>query len=203
MTQINFEDEEFNEEIKSLFNEIKKIGDTEGEEMIKEIEERLGFSLSEFESSLYEVLNKKNVSFKKLHVDAVEPKYAFDSDSGFDLYSVSDIHLTGFERGLVPTGLSFNIPENLELQIRTKSGLAINQGLVVLNSPGTVDQGYTGEIKVILMNMNNSGVTIKKGQKIAQGVFCPVECGKKIYFEETNELKNTDRNEKGFGSTGI
>jgi dUTP pyrophosphatase len=81
--------------------------------------------------------------------------------------------------------------------------LALKQGLVVLNSPGTIDQGYTGEIKVILMNMNNTPMTVNKGQKIAQGVLCSVESGKKIYFEETSEIEEKDRNDNGFGSTGI
>lgn len=194
---------ELNEEVKNLFEEIKKIGQNEGDEMTKEIEERLGFSLHEFESALYDALNKKPIIYKKLHPDAIEPSYAYETDSGFDLLSVEQIQFLPFERKLVPTGLSFSIPEGFEIQIRTKSGLALKQGLVVLNSPGTIDQGYTGEIKVILMNMNNTPMTVNKGQKIAQGVLCSVESGKKIYFEETSEIEEKDRNDNGFGSTGI
>jgi dUTP pyrophosphatase len=197
------EDPELNDEVKSLFDEIKKISQDQGDEMMKEIEERLGFSLYEFESALYDVLNKKPIIYKKLHPDAEEPSYAYETDSGFDLISVEQINFGPFERKLVPTGLSFNIPEGFEIQIRTKSGLALKQGLMVLNSPGTIDQGYTGEIKVILMNMNNSPLTVNKGQKIAQGVLCAVESGKKIYFEETSEIEEKDRNDNGFGSTGI
>ena len=197
------EDFELNEEVKNLFDEIKKVGEEQGDEMMKEIEERLGFSLYEFESALYDALNKKPIIYKKLHPDAVEPSYAYETDSGFDLLSIEEVNFGPFERKLVPTGLSFNIPEGFEIQIRTKSGLALKQGLMVLNSPGTIDQGYTGEIKVILMNMNNTSLTVNKGQKIAQGVICAVESGKKIYFEETSEIEEKDRNDNGFGSTGI
>jgi dUTP pyrophosphatase len=148
-------------------------------------------------------LFKVEVSFKKLHPDAVAPNYAYGLDSGFDLFSVEEIGMLPFERKLIPTGLSFDIPDGCEIQVRTKSGLAINQGLMVLNSPGTVDKGYTGEIKVILMNMNNFAVTIKKGQKVGQAVLCPVFNGNKVKFAEKNELGLSDRGDKGFGSTGI
>lgn len=197
------EDPELNDEVKNLFEEIKKFGEEQGDEMMKEIEERLGFSFYEFESALYDALNKKALLFKKLHPDAIEPTYAYETDSGFDLFSVEEVKFAPFERKLVTTGLSFSIPEGFEIQVRTKSGLALKQGLMVLNSPGTIDQGYTGEIKVILMNMNNTSLTVNKGQKIAQGVICAVESGKKIYFEETSEIEEKDRNDNGFGSTGI
>jgi dUTP pyrophosphatase len=104
---------------------------------------------------------------------------------------------------LIPTGLRFSFDEGTELQIRPKSGLAINQGLTVLNTPGTVDAGYTGEIKVILFNTNNSEVTINKGMKIAQAVFCPVINGRYINLNRVDEIKEKDRKDNGFGSTGI
>jgi len=203
MKDIDLNNEELNEEVRNLFDEIKKIGEQEGHDMMKDIEERLGFSFYEFESALHDALNKRALLYKKLHPDATPPSYAYDTDSGFDLTSVEEVSFLPFERKLVPTGLSFDIPEGFEIQIRTKSGLALKQGLVVLNSPGTIDQGYTGEIKVILMNMNNVGITVNKGQKIAQGVLCSVESGKKIYFEEVSEFEDKDRSDNGFGSTGI
>ena len=106
-------------------------------------------------------------------------------------------------RALVPTGLKFDIPLNYELQIRSKSGLALKQGLMVLNSPGTVDQGYTGEVKVIIFNTTNEKIKIIKGQKIAQGVLAPVVSGQWINLVSVKDLDNKDRNNNGFGSTGI
>jgi dUTP pyrophosphatase len=107
------------------------------------------------------------------------------------------------ERKLIGTGLKFNIPQNYEIQIRSKSGLALKQGLMVLNSPGTVDQGYLGEIKVILFNTSNQVVKIQKGQKIAQAVLTPVVSGKWVTLKEVASLEEKDRSDNGFGSTGI
>jgi dUTP pyrophosphatase len=153
------------------------------------------------------MINKDNLKalIKVQYVDSIskDPKYAYTTDSGFDLYSVEEVNFTPFQRKLVPTGLSFDIPEGYEIQVRTKSGLALNQGLMVLNSPGTVDQGYTGEVKVILMNMNNHNVKVDKGQKIAQAVLCPVVSGKWVNLNEVNQLENKDRSDNGFGSTGL
>ncbi len=197
-------DPELNDEIKRLFEEIKNFKDDndDDEDIMSEIESRLGLPFEDFEKLLSEVLTKKPLFYKKLHQDAVDPKYAYETDSGFDLHSAEEIHFLPFERKLVPTGLSFDIPEGFEIQVRTKSGLAIKQGLMVLNSPGTVDQGYTGEVKVILMNMNNNEVTVEKGQKVAQGVLCPVESGKKVSLVE-DDFEDKERGSNGFGSTGI
>ena len=157
----------------------------------------------EMEVEMFNNFNKKVLSVKKLNQDAVLPSYNYPSDSGFDLYSTTDILITPFGRALVPTGLSVQFEEGLEIQVRTKSGLAINQGLMVLNSPGTVDQGYTGEIQVIVFNTNNTTVTIPKGMKVGQGVLCPVVQGKFVSFEKVEQLENKDRGNNGFGSTGI
>jgi dUTP pyrophosphatase len=104
---------------------------------------------------------------------------------------------------LIPTGLHIDIPDGYEIQVRSKSGLALKQGLMVLNSPGTVDQGYLGEIQVILFNTTNQKVKIEKGQKIAQAVLCPVVSGKWINLVESEFLQEKDRNNNGFGSSGI
>ena len=152
----------------------------------------------------FDFLNPKNrLGVKKLHPDAVLPKYNYEEDSGFDLYSVEEVTITPFGRALVPTGLAFEIPEGCEIQVRSKSGLAINQGLMVLNSPGTIDQNYTGEIKVITFNTNNTEFIVQKGMKIAQAVLSPVICGKHVLIGEIQEIKQTDRNDRGFGSTGL
>ena len=157
----------------------------------------------EMEKEIMEYQSKTPLKYKKLSIDAVSPNYNYDTDSGFDLYSIEDITIQPFGRSLVPTGLSFDIPKNMEIQIRTKSGLAINQGLMVLNSPGTIDSGYNGEIKVIIFNVNQQEVHIPKGMKVAQAVLTPVMVGKLVELEEVNEIEEKDRNANGFGSTGL
>jgi len=132
-----------------------------------------------------------------------ELSYAYPTDSGFDLYAAEEVHLLPFGRALVPTGVRINIPPFYEIQIRSKSGLAINKGLMVLNSPGTVDQGYTGEIKVIIFNASDLAQTIEKGTKIAQAVLSICIPGKSIDLKMVEEINKKDRNENGFGSTGI
>ena len=104
---------------------------------------------------------------------------------------------------MVPTGLVFGIPEEYEVQVRPKSGLALKQGLTVLNTPGTVDAGYDGEIKVIVFNTTNKPVTINKGMKVAQAVLCPVICGKYAEIEMVETITKGERGDNGFGSTGI
>lgn len=131
-----------------------------------------------------------------------EPSYAYPTDSGFDLRANENVSFSGFERKLVSTGLYVNIPEGYEIQVRPKSGLAINKGLSVLNTPGTVDQGYTGEIKVIVINMSNHPQEIKIGDKIAQAVLCPVVQGKLVNLKRVLNVEEKDRGDNGFGSTG-
>lgn len=153
-----------------------------------------------------DMLNYKpqlSLPYKKLHPDAVTPFYNYPTDSGFDLHSVAEITIPAFGRALVPTGLSFDIETGHEIQVRTKSGLAINQGLMVLNSPGTVDCGYTGEVKAIIFNANPHEFTITKGMKVAQGVYCPVANGEWVNLNEVKTIKEKDRKANGFGSTGI
>ena len=129
--------------------------------------------------------------------------YAYESDSGFDLRASEEVWVQPNSRALVPTGMRFDIGESYEIQIRSKSGLALNQGLFVLNSPGTIDSGYQGEVKVILFNTTNDSVKIEKGQKIAQAVLCPVLTGKWVNLIQVNNIEDKDRNSNGFGSTGL
>jgi len=162
-----------------------------------------GLDLKELEREMEEYIPKMEVQYTKSNVDSVDPKYAYESDSGFDLYSVEDKWIHPFDRVLIPTGLHMDIPEGYEIQVRSKSGLALKQGLMVLNSPGTVDQGYTGELQVILFNTTNQKVKIEKGQKIAQAVFAPVVSGKWITLINSDSIKDKDRSDNGFGSTGL
>jgi dUTP pyrophosphatase len=140
------------------------------------------------------------VKIKKLVDDAHIPDYAHFGDSGADLFSTEDTTLEPFERKGISTGLAAEVPMGFELQVRPKSGLALNSGLTVLNTPGTIDFGYRGEIKVILINLTQKPYQISKGQKIAQLVVAPVAYAK---FQEEQELSDTSRGEGGFGSTGI
>ena len=197
-------DPEIWSQIQETFDKIKEDAGIEpDEEYMSELEELLGMSVDEMNEGHMKMIKTRTVGVELVHDDAKFPTYAYPSDSGFDLWSVEEVNFLPFERKLVSTGLSFDIPEGHEIQVRTKSGLAIKQGLMVLNSPGTVDQGYTGEVKVILMNMNNMAMTVDKGQKIAQAVLCSVESGKKIYLHHVEEFNEKERGDNGFGSTGI
>lgn len=136
----------------------------------------------------------------KLSEEASVPEYAHSNDAGFDIKSIEkDIILHPLERKLFKTGIFLEIPDGYNLEIRSRSGLALNSGILVLNSPGTIDSGYRGEIGIILFNTSNKDVLIKKGDKIAQGVLTKCE---KINFVPVSTLSKTDRNEKGFGSSG-
>jgi dUTP pyrophosphatase len=162
-----------------------------------------GLDVKSLEDDLKNYNPKLPLGFVKLHPDAITPKYNYETDSGFDLHSVEEVVIPTFGRALVPTGISFDIKDGYEIQVRSKSGLAINQGLMILNSPGTVDNGYTGEVKGIIFNTNNHPVTITKGMKIGQAVLCPVVNGKWVELIQKNKINNKDRGNNGFGSTGI
>jgi dUTP pyrophosphatase len=192
------------EEILKQFEKIKQEAGIEPDEnYLKEIEELYGLSFEGLEEDLNKMIKTKSVGIELIHPDAVFPRYAYPTDSGFDLHSTEDLEIGPFGRVLVPTGLKVDIPEGTEIQVRPKSGLAIKQGLTVLNTPGTVDQGYTGEIQVIVFNTNNYSVMIPKGMKVAQAVLCPVLNGGVVNLQLVSEVGNKDRGNNGFGSTGI
>ena len=129
------------------------------------------------------------------------PEYATLGSSGMDLRAFLEepIILEPMQRALVPTGLFIELSDNLEAQVRPRSGLALKQGLTCLNSPGTVDADYRGEIKVILINLSNEPQTIHSGDRIAQMVIQQVE---KISWQLVDQIETTDRGTGGFGSTG-
>jgi dUTP pyrophosphatase len=185
------------EQLKEMMN--KDFEGMDSESLMEELNKELKLLDDEFDN----YHPKLYLGFKKLHPDSVTPKYNYDGDSGFDLHSVEEITIEPFGRALVPTGIALDIKDGYEVQVRSKSGLAINEGLFVLNSPGTVDNSYTGEIKAIIFNTNNSTYIIKKGQKVAQAVLCPVVNGKWVDLEEIKTIGEKDRGDKGFGSTGI
>jgi len=192
------------EEILKQFDKIKsEAGIEPDEDYQKQLEDILGIGFDDLEEEIYRSARTKTIEIELIHEDAVFPKYAYESDSGFDLHSTQDLTIGPFGRILVPTGIKVSFEEGYEIQVRPKSGLAIKQGLTVLNTPGTVDQGYTGEIQVIVFNTNNYTVMIPKGMKVGQAVLCPVINGKYVRFEQVNQLNEKDRGNNGFGSTGI
>lgn len=191
-------------QIEETFNQIKKDAEVEPEEdYMKQLESLLGMSMEEMDNDHVKMMKTRSIGVELVHEDAKVPTYAYPSDSGFDLRSTVEISIPPFGRALVPTGIKLSIPEEYEIQIRPKSGLAINQGLTVLNTPGTVDSGYVGEIKVIVFNTNKETVTVSKGMKIAQAVLCPVVCGKYVSIELMDKVEDKDRMDNGFGSTGL
>ena len=204
MTNVNSNDEDIWKQIQQTFNQIKQDTGIEPEEdYIKELEDMLGMSVDEMNETHMIAMKTKTLVVELVHEDAKIPSYAYPSDSGFDLRSTIEINIPPFGRALIPTGIKLSIPEEYEIQVRPKSGLALNQGLTVLNTPGTVDSGYVREIKVIVFNTSNETVTVSKGMKIAQAVLCPVVCGKYVSLELTNKVDDKDRGDKGFGSTGL
>lgn len=147
------------------------------------------------------------LKFKKTHPDAITPTYAKEYDSGMDLCSVEDVIIPAGERKLIKTGIIFALPipdaeqpYMTEIQIRPRSGLALKKGITVLNTPGTIDTLYRGEIGIILMNTSNESFEVKKGDRIAQAVVCPVF---NASLEEVSDIEETSRGSNGFGSTGV
>ncbi len=148
------------------------------------------------------VLEKIVLQIKKLENFRGElPSYQTQGASGFDVKAQLDdeIRLSPGQRVLVPTGLSLSIPQGYEIQVRPRSGWAAKKGLSVLNTPGTIDADYRGEIKVILINLGETDVSIKNQDRIAQFVLCPVF---QAEFEIVDKLDETSRSAGGFGSTG-
>ena len=157
-------------------------------------------------------MSKIKLGFKKLDPRAQLPKYAHEGDAGMDVFALEEAHLTKGIPALIKTGISCEIPEGYEIQVRPRSGLAL-KGVTVWNSPGTIDSKYRGEIGVILMYLNNECVRlhdgsgtipknyyiVKAGDKIAQLVLAPVTFADPV---EVKELSETERGTGGFGSTG-
>ena len=141
------------------------------------------------------------ILIKKTNRKVITPKYKTDGSSGVDLSAFLDkeVVIKPNSSELIPTGLQVAIPEELEIQIRPRSGLAAKESIGVLNSPGTIDSDYRGELKIILFNHSNKDFIINNGDRIAQMVLVPIL---KMEFEEVDSLPNTVRGQGGFGSTG-
>jgi dUTP pyrophosphatase len=144
-------------------------------------------------------MQQKTLKVALVAETAILPSYAHAGDSGLDLCSIELAALPPGARKLIRTGLAVELPSGTEAQIRPRSGLAVEHGITVLNSPGTIDNGYRGEICVLLVNLGQTEFSITPGMKIAQLVVAPVLA---VDLEITQQLSVTVRGDKGFGSTG-
>ncbi len=142
------------------------------------------------------------ILIKRLSKDIILPKYETSGSSGLDLSAniKTPIKIEPGKTTIIPTGVSVSIPKNFEIQIRPRSGLAAKNQITVLNTPGTIDADYRGEIKVILINLSKETFVVENGARIAQMVVCPVI---KANLKEVDSLDNTSRGSGGFGSTGM
>ncbi len=149
-------------------------------------------------------MNKVKVTIQTLpHAENLDlPKYATLQSAGMDIQAAvtADVTLHPGQRALIPTGIAIALPDGYEAQIRPRSGLALKQGLAVLNSPGTIDADYRGEVQIILANLGTEPVTISRGMRIAQMIVAPYS---RVLWIETAELSTTERGIGGFGSTGV
>jgi dUTP pyrophosphatase len=141
------------------------------------------------------------ILIKRLSKNTLLPKYETEGSSGMDLAANINqiVEIPPGESAIIPTGFSISIPKNYEIQIRPRSGLAAKNQITVLNTPGTIDADYRGELKVILINLGNKKFKVENGLRIAQMVLCPVI---KASLQEAEELEETKRGSGGFGSTG-
>lgn len=140
------------------------------------------------------------LKIKKIDESAILPAYAHKGDAGMDLCSIDEVEIDAGNSALIHTGITIELPEGTEAQIRPRSGLALKYSVTVLNTPGTIDEGYRGEIGVILINHGKNAFKVVEGMKIAQMVIKPVLY---VEIEETEDLTSTSRAQGGFGSTGI
>lgn len=143
-----------------------------------------------------------NINIKKLDERAIIPEYATAFSAGVDLHAVLDepVTIKPLERKLIKTGLAIALPEGYEAQVRPRSGLALKKGITVINTPGTIDADYRGEIGVILINLSSEDFVVNHGERIAQMVIARHETAR---FNQSEELSNTARGSGGFGSTGV
>ena len=142
------------------------------------------------------------ILIKRLSKNIPLPKYETDGSSGMDLAAniEQNVEIKPGQSAIIPTGIALSIPKNFEIQIRPRSGLAAKNQITVLNTPGTIDADYRGELKVILINLGNKKFKVENGLRIAQMVLCPVI---KATLKEVKILEETKRGSGGFGSTGV
>ena len=140
------------------------------------------------------------IKIRKIHPNAKLPEYAHPGKKKIDIYSVEESVIDPGSSKLIHTGIIIELPEGTEAQVRPRSGLALKHQLTVLNSPGTIDEGYRGEVGVILINHGKTAFLVEEGMKIAQMVIQPVL---RVEVEEVDEMSDSSRGQGGFGSTGV
>lgn len=145
-------------------------------------------------------MSNYKLKVEKISEKAKLPSYANEGDAGLDLYSVESLKVNPGESALISTGIKMELPKNTEAQVRPRSGLALKHGITVLNTPGTIDEGYRGEIKVIIINHGKEPFFVEEGMRIAQMVVKPVF---KVDVFEVSSLTESERGEGGFGSSGL
>ena len=195
------------DKLKELDNQLSDFDESTNEENFMEELNKVLLSLS---NDMYNEPSVKSVLQKEIRFinesNNPDPEFAHEGDSGFDLRAFIDTELVAIPPGkvkIIPTGIYVEIEKGLEVQIRSRSGMAANQSLFVLNSPGTIDSHYRGEIKIILANFSEIYAYIRNGDRIAQGVVCPVYGEGFLSLKKVEKLSETVRNTNGLGSTGI
>ncbi len=186
-------------DIKILQDMLNKLNNPQGVEDYNKIIE----DIEKIQSNDYSTINYNTTYFTN-DSNNEDPTYAKEGDSGFDLRAFINepVTLKPLERKLIPTGLKFQLPTNTELQVRPRSGMAYKHGISVLNTPGTVDEGYRGDVGIIAINLSNETYTIQPGERIAQGVIMNVLGSNLSKLVKKEELNETERGSTGFGSTG-
>ena len=142
---------------------------------------------------------EQTLKVKLIHEDAMVPNRANEGDAGMDLYSIEEKVIQAGKSALIRTGIEMELPRGTEAQVRPRSGLALKHSITVLNSPGTIDEGYRGEVRVILINHGLEDFTVEKHMRIAQMIIAPVL---QVKIEQTESLTESDRGRGGFGSSG-
>lgn len=196
---------EFKNAIKNL-NKLKELTTDLDIDKNKTIEEAFGLNLKDIENiNITSEKPKIEIKFRNESTNE-DPQYFHEGDSGFDfrafIYDTKKKTIKPKERILIPTGLYFEVPMGYELQVRPRSGLAIKYGITVLNTPGTVDSNYRGEVGIILINLGEEDFIVENGDRIAQGIIAPVLTLEWATMTKVNKLSSTTRNDGGFGSTG-
>ena len=188
--------------IENFQNMSKDINGSEDLELNQYVEElKKVYDLDERSTETYEY--KVTTKFIN-NSNNEDPTYAKEGDSGFDLRAFIDepVTLKPLERKLIPTGLKFELSPNTELQVRPRSGMALKHGISVLNTPGTVDEGYRGDVGIIAVNLSNEDYTIEPGERIAQAVIMNVVGHRLSNLEKVENLTETERGDTGYGSSG-
>jgi len=188
--------------IENFQNMSKDINGSEDLELNQYVEElKKVYDLDEKSTETYEY--KVTTKFIN-NSNNEDPTYAKEGDSGFDLRAFIDepVTLKPLERKLIPTGLKFELSPNTELQVRPRSGMALKHGISVLNTPGTVDEGYRGDVGIIAVNLSNEDYTIQPGERIAQAVIMNVVGHRLSNLEKVETLTETERGDSGYGSSG-